>query len=167
MYEAAVALGLAACNAISEDFVLAPDAHVKAVREVSFSSISGQVAFDPETGSRDPSSALYKVANYREEEVNGKIAFKPVITNLFQESAWNVQDEYIFNDGTTNLPPDLPSVSEDGGNLELPIIIGAAAVIVAFLGVAIFLFYENKRKKNDSVWQVKKGKCSRRSQFPI
>lgn len=157
VYEAAVSIGLAACNAITDDLVLNPETHVNAIRNLSFTSISGKVAFDKNTGSRDPSSALYKVANFVEDEVDGMISFKPVITNLFQNSEWNWQEEYYFNDGTTALPPDLPIASE-GNNLNLTIVIGGALAISAILGVIIFLFYENKRKKNDSVWQVKKGK---------
>lgn len=157
VYEAAVALGLSACNAITDDLVLTGEAHVAAVRELSFSSISGKVAFDPATGSRDPSSALYKVANFIEEEQDGMVAFKPVITNLFQDSQWNKFAEYQFNDGTSNLPPDLPPIVDDGNSLNLPILIGGAAAVVAFLGVVVFLFYEQKRKSNDSVWQVKRS----------
>lgn len=161
VYEAAVSLGLSACNAITDDLVLTADAHVAAVRELSFTSMSGKVAFDPATGSRDPNSAMYKVANYREEEEDGMIAFKPVITNLFQDSGWNVQEEYLFNDGTTNLPSDIPLVSMESGNdeLDLPILVGVAAIVVVLIGVVVFLFYEHKRKANDSVWQVKKGEC--------
>eukprot|EP00977_Amphora_coffeiformis_P024041 scaffold14974_cov195-Amphora_coffeaeformis.AAC.48 len=156
VYEAAVALGLSACNAITDDFVLTAEAHVAAVRALSFTSISGTVAFDPATGSRDPSSALYKVANFQEQELeDGTIAFQPIVTNLFQNSEWNWQDEFLFNDGTPNLPPDLaPAGSGDDGNL--PILIGCLAGVALVLGVVVFLFYEHKRKSNDSVWQVKK-----------
>ena len=158
VYEAAIALGLSACNAITEDLVLTAEAHVAAVRALSFTSISGTVAFDPVTGSRDPSSALYKVANFQEQELeDGKIIFQPVVTNLFQNSEWNWQEEYFFNDGTSNLPPDLPPVVS-GENGNLPIFIGCAAAVGLILGVVVFLFYEHKRKSNDSVWQVKKGK---------
>lgn len=157
LYEAAVALGLSACNAISDDLVLTAEDHVAALRQNAFSSISGRVEFDPETGSRNPSSALYKVANYQEEESDGMVTFKPVITNLFQNSEWNTQDEYIFNDGSPTLPTDLPVESGGKNDLDLSILLGGAAAFAALLGVIIFLFYENKRKTNDSVWQVRRG----------
>ena len=162
VYEAAIALGLSACFAISDDLVLKAEEHVAALRQNTFSSISGKVEFDPETGSRNPSSALYKVANYQEEESDGMVTFKPVITNLFQNSEWNWQDEYLFNDGTPTLPTDLPIESDGGDDFDLPILLGAAAALAALLGVVIFLFYENKRKKNDSVWQVKRGESEYR-----
>ena len=147
-------------KAITDDLVLDPDAHVGAMRDLTFSAISGTLTFDPETGSRLANSATYKVANYREEQDDeGMVIFQPVLTDLFQNSEWNSQDDYIFNDGTTNLPPDKPLPAGDS-NMDLPILIGGAAAIAAILGVIVFLFYENKRKKNDSVWQVKKGECA-------
>lgn len=87
-YEAAIALGLSACAAITNDMVLTGESHHSFLAATEFDSISGKVVFNDETGTRDPSSALYKVANYLEEEQDGAIAFKPVTTNLFQESQW-------------------------------------------------------------------------------
>jgi Protein kinase domain len=115
------------------------------------------------TGTREPSSAMYKVTNYIDQEVeaeNGivQIKFNPVTTDLFRNSKWTTLDNFTFNDGTTNLPADLPppiALLEDTG-FNLPFLIGTPIGAVLFLGVFIFLFYEHKRKQNDSVWHVKK-----------
>ena len=35
--------------------------------------------------------------------------------------------------------------------------IGLAAAAAVIMGGLVYLFYENKRKQNDSVWQIKEG----------
>ena len=163
-YEAVIALGLAACNASETRLNFTGREHFDAFRYTSFTGFSGKVLFDPTTGTRDPSSALYKVTNYvASEEVDREtgeavIRFKPVVTDLFLEGNWSQQLEYTFNDGTNNLPADLPPIatsnSDDG--LQLGLFVGIPIIIAAILAVTVFLFYENKRRKNDSVWQVSK-----------
>jgi serine/threonine protein kinase len=154
-YEAAIALGLSACTALTNDLVLTGESHHSFLATTEFDSISGKVVFDKETGTRDPSSALYKVANYLEEEIDGAIAFKPVITNLFQDSQWNNLEDYIFNDGTSNLPVDVAPPLEER-ELSLAILVGGPVLLTAILGLVYILIREHKRKSNDSVWQVKK-----------
>ena len=154
-YETAIALGLSACAAITNDMVLTGESHHSFLAATEFDSISGKVVFNDETGTRDPSSALYKVANYLEEEQDGAIAFKPVTTNLFQESQWNNLEDYIFNDGTSNLPIDIAPPLEES-ELSLSILAGGPALVIAILGLVYILIREHKSKSNDSVWQVKK-----------
>lgn len=163
MYEATVALGLAACAASSksEDGSFSGSDHFEQLVGASFTSLSGKVAFDPVSGTRDPTSALYKVTNYVEEEIqeDGKsmVRFNPVVTNLFEDSQWNQVEDFIFNDGTTVLPLDMPPpVQTSSDDINLAVLIGVPLAAALFLAVTIFLFYENKRKQNDTVWQVKK-----------
>lgn len=119
------------------------------------------MVFDPDTGTRDPNSALYKIANYlSREEVDPStgetlVRFELVVTNLFQGGAWEEVVPFVFNDGTTNIPEDLPPpVVDDEMNVGL--VVGLAVGMSAILAVLIFLFYENKRKQNDAVWKIKK-----------
>jgi hypothetical protein len=159
-YEAAIALGLSACAASQEEESFSGPSHFEHFKNTEFTSFSGKVLFDPITGSRVPSSSMYKVSNWLDEEVqeNGatKVQFKPVTTHLYQNSKWSVLKPYIFNDRTTNLPSDLPPPVVLDEEYNMPLLIGAPIGATILLMVIIFLFYEHKRKKNDSVWHVKK-----------
>lgn len=153
-YEAAIALGLAACNA-TDSFSLNGQQHHETFRNTTFSGVAGTVAFDSITGTRLPTHTLYKVANWipQTNAEDGSVTFQPIVSDLFLEGVWQRQVPYIFNDGTTRLPVDIaPPEPQDTTNMVLVV---ALPVIVALLsGVAIFLFYENKRKQNDSVWKI-------------
>jgi hypothetical protein len=163
LYDAAISLGLAACAAVSsEDLSLNGQGHFDSLVTTAFTGASGNVLLNNSTGTRDPSSALYKVANYIEEEdidpATGLtvVRFNAVVTNLFQDSEWNELKAFIFNDGTTNLPLDLPPPVEAENDVNLAMVIGVPVVVAFIVGAIIFLFYEHKRKENDSVWHVKK-----------
>jgi len=101
------------------------------------------------------------VVNYVEAEAvdpetgASAIEFVPIETDRFIAGEWSQQVEYVFNDGTTDLPRDLPP--PDGSDaVHLSLSIGLplfAAVIMIF---ATFLFYEHKRKQNNSIWKIEK-----------
>lgn len=162
MYEATIALGLAACDSSSAGLSFSGQDHFDSLLRTKFTSMSGNVIFNEETGTRDPNSALYKVTNWvGTDDIdadNGRpvVEFKPVVTNFFQDAEWSQLEEFIFNDGTSNLPADLPDpMFDDATTLGLAVGLPVAAVLI--MGVIIFLFYEHKRKQNDSIWKVKKS----------
>jgi len=115
------------------------------------------VNLDNTTGTRDPSSALYKVANYvaREEVEEGEtvIRFEAVISSLLQSGEWVEQVPYVFNDGTNNLPADLGEQSDSNNKGIIAGVAVAGAVLLAVIG---YLLYENKRRENDMLWEIKK-----------
>lgn len=57
--------------------------------------------------------------------------------------------------GTSNVPADIGAEAEEAGP-QWGLIIGIPLAFVFVAGVALFIFYENKRKQNDSVWKVKR-----------
>jgi hypothetical protein len=162
-YEAAIATGLAACNAITEDSKLEGTTHFNQIVSSSFSGVSGTVCFDKSTGTRNVTTATYKVVNYlAEDEVDAMIGvakhlvhFNHYNTDLFQDGIWDPQRDFIFNDGTANLPLDFPPLSETEEDhwtqtLIMPLVLAA----VAFF--AVWIFFERKRKQSDTLWYVKK-----------
>ena len=159
MYEATIALGLAACEASLENLAITGEDHFRRMTEGTFTSLGGPVIFDEMTGTRVPSSALYKVTNFvkesfRDEETGSTmVRFNQPITDLFLDGVWSSQQDYLFNDGTTMLPIDFPLPMEEE-QINLPMVIGLPVAALVLLGILIFLFYEHKRKENDSVWKV-------------
>jgi serine/threonine protein kinase len=164
-YEAAIALGLSACAAVinSENVTLFLNGtlHYEEYRANEFDGISGRVALDPLTGTRLPETALYRVVNYNPVPVDpsspdGNQKFDTLLTHVFIDSEWEARGEYIFNDGTANLPADLAPPPD--GNTGM--LIGVACGVTAFLLLATSLVWclirEHKRKSNDSVWRVQK-----------
>lgn len=154
-YEAAITLGLAACDAVTDDLQLSGKTHFDMLKETEFDGASGRVTFHNVTGTRDPSGTLYMVQNYVVDEREDGLSFKPVITNLFQKQQWNKLEDYIFNDGTSSLPIDLAPPKAES-EMPLAYILSGAGLIFAFLGFVYFIIRENKRKSNDAVWKVKK-----------
>lgn len=178
-YDAAIALGLAACDASDmnpqeqqndDESVTRPHPlafngkeHFERFKYTQFRGVTGNVAFYNDTGSRDPSSALYKVVNYVDEDLfdpetgTTRVTFRPILSYLFLDSSWQQIDEYRFNDGTTNLPDDLPppeNLEEDDSLLESELMYGLVAAGAMFMGVVVFIFCSRRRKEHDAVFLV-------------
>jgi len=160
-YEAVVALGLAACDAYAANPSFSGQEHFDSFKNSTFESITGTIIFDPVTGTRDPTSAMFKVTNWLAEDVlnwdTGELMVKFVgtVSGLFQDAEWNEVVPYVFNDGTTHVPEDLPPPTKEN-EFNLGLLIGIAVALAIVMGVIVFLFYENKRKQNDSIWKIKK-----------
>jgi hypothetical protein len=160
MYEAAISLGLAACAASEENESFTGREHFDNMLQLQATGVAGTINFDGTTGTRDPSGVLYKVVNFIEKDAvdpeTGEtgVEFVPMVTDLFQDSEWVEQKEFIFNDGTTNLPADLPPVIDEEPNLAL--MIGVPLGLAFLIMAAIYLYLEHKRNQNDTVWKVKK-----------
>lgn len=137
MYEAAVLVGLAACEAATRnDLVLTGREHYDRLVQTTFQGVIEDVKLLPETGSRDPSISFFTVTNVVDEEENdGMVKFRGVITDGFTSGNWTRLTNYIQNDGTSNIAPDLPPVEIDM-NYASPAVRGTA---LAFSAVAILL----------------------------
>lgn len=160
-YEATIALGLAACKAVSDTSTLTGKAHYEALVSKSFTSASGNVMFDP-MGTRDASGATYRVVNFLPEVQDGcdYVRFMPFNTDLYQSATWEQLRDFIFNDGTSNLPPDLPAKPiEDSDDSADKTSLIVALVVVALLVLTVFFFIVSlKRRKNqvDTTWYIEK-----------
>jgi len=161
IYEAAIALGLSACNALEvdgDDLTLKGRAHHSSLAHLKFESISGAVVFDNVTGTRDAANALYRLDNYvAQENPNNRseVVFASLNTNLFRNGIWESLEQYVYNDGTSVIPVDIaPEIEDD--NLSLYLLGGGLGFLVIILGLVYMLIRESKRKAVDNAWKVKK-----------
>ena len=86
MYDAAVALGLGACKAKTDEKYFTGEEHYLNTLQSSFTGSTGDVAFNMDTGSRDPMSALFMFTNIQQVgsyKSSSKGMFKAVLSNLF------------------------------------------------------------------------------------
>lgn len=157
-YDAVVSLGLAACNAYKADTkILRGVDHYEAFRGLSFQGATGFVRLDNETGSRDPTSAYYRLLNYRREPVNETFSsFQPTTSYAYINGVWVFEDPYVFNDGTTDLPIDIGPlpVNEDNFLDNTYAVVGIAVAFVAVLVVIYLIVRELKRKADDMLWRI-------------
>eukprot|EP00980_Cylindrotheca_fusiformis_P018332 scaffold5977_cov98-Cylindrotheca_fusiformis.AAC.9 len=160
-FDATIALGLSACSGVSSDGFLDGETHFKHFAETSFTGASGHVSFDNVTGTRDVTGAIFRLTNFVPTEVvndeTGEtvVSFTPYVTDVFQDGKWEEVREFIFYDGTPNIPPDSPPIPVEEGpqwthTILAPIVVALGAV------VGIFLFFERKRRQSDSLWYIKK-----------
>jgi len=160
-YEATISLGLAACAASEQSKSFTGQEHFDKMLEVEATGVAGTIKFDGTTGTRLPSTVLYKVSNWVEEPVGfdsqtGQqgYTFKPVVTDLFQNGEWVQQTDYIFNDGTSILPADLPPTMEEDPNLAF--LVGLPVCLAFLFLLAMNLCLQYRKNKEDYVWKVKK-----------
>ncbi|CAJ1951408.1 unnamed protein product [Cylindrotheca closterium] len=154
-YEATIALGLAACSAMSGN-TLRGQTHFDHLSDGSFTGVSGKVAFNTTTGTRDPIGATYQILNYLSEEVGGSVTFGEFTTDKYQNGEWGQVREYIFNDGTNVAPPDVNTMLAPTADpiewvirIMVPVGLGLLAVVL------VYLFFERKRKQSDTLWYIK------------
>ncbi|CAB9527432.1 Ephrin type-B receptor 3 (Fragment) [Seminavis robusta] len=164
MYDATIAVGLAACKASeSHGLNFTGRQHFDSLLGTQYLGATGRVDFDPVTGTRDPSTATYRLVNLiqtpkvdRESGVEA-IGFNDSLSSVFQDGNWTEIQPYVFNDNTTNVQPDLPPppVIAESGNDNLALAIAIPVTVALILAVIVFLFYENKRKKSDAMFVIK------------
>lgn len=138
MYDSAIALGLAACNASDGESFFDGLSHFDAVLSTSFEGATGMVLLNNETGTRDATSARFTLLNFVEDivdESSNTVSFKAVETDVFQDSKWKSLAPPIFNDGTSTAPLDLPEVTVDKNYIGT----GWRAAGLSLMGVILLL----------------------------
>eukprot|EP00980_Cylindrotheca_fusiformis_P009419 scaffold2058_cov115-Cylindrotheca_fusiformis.AAC.12 len=160
-FDATIALGLSACSGVSSDGFLDGETHFKHFAESSFAGASGHVSFDNVTGTRDVTGVIFRLANFvptetvDDETGEAVVSFTPFVTDVFQDGKWEEVREFIFSDGTPNVPPDSPPILvEEGPQWTHTILAPIIAALAAAIG--IFFFFERKRRQSDSLWYIKK-----------
>ena len=156
VYDAVVALGLAACKLAS-----VPEMNNSFTGEelfatfvsTTFNGVSGSVVLDPETGTRDPRSALFSLANFVEDDKasvsQGSVKFKGVEVNLYKSGEWDDIIQYTFNDGTSNIPSDLPYLETNPNHLNFGLkVVGSilcAFILASAVGFSIWTYKNSER----------------------
>lgn len=152
LYDAAVGLGIAACNLVSElsgksDFT--GEQLFQNLIHREFDGASRTVVFDNITGTRTHESALIALVNFVSEvDDNGMVRFNMVPTDMFNDDEWTDITPFIFGDGTTNIPNDLTPFEVNKNHLgpeliALGIIICGIAVCLS-IGFAIWTYCNHK-----------------------
>jgi hypothetical protein len=93
------------------------------LQKVVFEGASGVIRFDNSTGTREPTSALFEILNLRRKGItdDGKSEFELILSTALQPNEdgtdWEILqvNPFIFADGTTTPPPDLPPVNGGKG----------------------------------------------------
>ncbi len=156
-YDAAIALGLAACNGLNNG-KLDGVTHFEAFKNSTFEGISGQITIDKVTGSRTAKSALFQLTNMlpSNEIIDGKMRFNPIMSELYQEGKWITVTPYTYSDGATNPHPDLPLFETDYLYiyLSLRIIVLLLSSIAIILSIVCAIW----------TWSRRRGKVVRASQ---
>jgi hypothetical protein len=118
-YEATILLGMAACQATTnvtstdtEESYIHLDAEQffdTLVHSISFEGMSGVVILDPATGSRMANSTMFRLVNMVEEEIDkDMVRLIPVNSMIYREGHWSTLEPFMYNDGTTQPPLDIP-----------------------------------------------------------
>jgi hypothetical protein len=151
LYDAAIALGLAACEATKDGSYFDGSTHFDIFKKTSFGGASGNNTFDSATGSRDPSSARFILLNVVEEKRTDTTAnLGTVVTDLFWNGEWESIASFVFNDGSNTPPLDLPRLEVDQNFIGWPLrgVSLAMSLLVLSLSLGFFLWtYRNRLKK--------------------
>jgi hypothetical protein len=145
LYDAVIAIGLASCEMLesntSGSYNITGESLYESILDTSFNGTSGSVVFDPITGTRDPFSALFSLTNFVNDEDavvgSGLTQFKGRETDLFKLGDWVSLSPFIFNDGTVNIPPDLPRIDTNENYLSA----GVKAMSLFLCGLIIILAF--------------------------
>lgn len=106
IYDMVMLLGMAACRA-GESF--SGEDHFREIFNTTFLGASRYLALDRETGSLNGDSFMGALTNIRPRLLqNGNYTVDLVDVGTYVNREWKMEAAIEFNDGTTNIPPDLP-----------------------------------------------------------
>jgi hypothetical protein len=137
VYDAAMAIGIAACSADSDRFT-GPELY-NAIKSTDFQGASGEVTFDKVTGTRSPESLEYMIFNLVIEESPDQpdILVPRIIESSLVYGGADVIEvqQFIYPDGTATPPRSLEDVLE---NMNL-VKIGVRSAVWTIAALVLFL----------------------------
>ena len=119
----------------------------------TFKGAAGSVALDPETGTRDPRSALFSLTNFVEDEdasvSSGSVKFKGVESGLYKSGDWQTIEQYHFFDGTSNTQADLPYLETNPNYLSTGLkavgLVLCGTIVALALGFSLWAYFNSKK----------------------
>ncbi|KAL3916135.1 MAG: hypothetical protein SGILL_005318, partial [Bacillariaceae sp.] len=159
IYEATVLLGLAACRAATTEesdgsLRLSGERYYHEITATSFQGMSGYVRLDMDTGTRIANSTLFRLINFVPDGMvsnNGTVRLKPVNSNLFADGQWETLQPYVYNDGTTEQPLDIPPLEFEANHVN----VATRAIALVFCGIsivtALYFVYWTWYKRNTRI----------------
>ena len=138
-YDAVITAGLGACNVSSaaQNGELTGELLFSAMKNVSFAGATGpSLQFDGTTGTRLPETQYFSLQNYIPANENGEYDANGAnvvgrVSQFYDGNEWTELEPYIFSDGTSTPPPDLPSLEVDHNYYH------TAALVFGFLFAAV------------------------------
>jgi len=140
LYDAMIAAGLAACDVYnSGDGELTGAAHFQAIAQQDFLGTTGRIRLDPATGSREVTSTFFQILNYVTDErtTPTDLQLKPVLTSVFKEGEWVQLEDYVYTDGTTNVPPDVIPVDVERNHFTPGVRAGGLTMCSIVIAMAV------------------------------
>lgn len=135
-YDAAVLLGLSACEAVSggspsgdqnlkSSLFLEGNDYFEVIKQMNFTGITGDILLDPETGTRDGNSVQYTITNWvmkhnddNDSNETDTVMLEPTISYVYApggDENWEEVSPFIFRGGKT-----IKTFESLGGNPGLP-----------------------------------------------
>ena len=155
--DAVIALGLAAWQLATQsdrDCYFTGEELFEEFRNTTFDGTTGPMILNPETGTRDPQSASFSIMNVVYDQNSnadqGSVKFKGVQTDYFESGIWESFIPYTFNDGTSEVPPELPVLEAETNYLSSALrILGwvLCGIIVVLALSSIFWTYHYSEKQ--------------------
>ena len=148
VYDAVIASGLAACQASLDaadsdgndntvSYFNGKD-HFVALGGVKFEGATGNITFDPATGTRQ--NANFQISNIRYDDRRSNsthAAFKSVLTHTYVDGKFTTFEPFIFNDNTTNIPLDLPAFQLEENHLSVGLRSAGYAMCTIIVAMAL------------------------------
>ena len=156
-YDAAILVGLAACRAAQGSasppttFFTGAE-HYQQLLQTSFIGASGQIALDPNTGSRIATSSLFSMINYVPYQLEGasNYSFREVEVASYSDKTWEMLEAVVFNDGSTVVAQDLEPVRVNqnyiGSRLRAVGLVLSILVMVSSLCFSLWTFRHGKER---------------------
>jgi hypothetical protein len=149
LYDAVIALGLAACSLTSKPENFTGQDLYQAFVETEFEGASGSVKFINTTGSRTTESTFFSLSNFVvDNDSDGKVTFKKVESILSISNQSEIDAAYIFANGTSIIPPDLPAPEYDPNYIHtlLKVFGLLLCTIIMTMSIAFCLWTYRNRK---------------------
>jgi ABC-type branched-subunit amino acid transport system substrate-binding protein len=149
-YDAVIALGLAACG--TSGLFTGEELHAQLLN-TSFMGVSGEVSFNPSTGTRSSTTSMYHIKNLvlsDSRSTDSIYYFNSQLAAVVMGADVQVQNAFVYADNSTNPPAALPLIQDYNYHLIplglqiLGLCLGAVSMLVSILLIVWTIRYRKK-----------------------